>query len=279
MPSLLLNTIALDPNRWTAEKRPFFKLADLLPAVAAAGFGALEVWQYHLSTPDAAGVEALAERAGALGVTFPIVGMYPVLDAEGAERERAWSEVETVVRRAERVGARAVKMFAGRLGSNEADAAAVARSVAFTRDLVALAADHGLGVTAETHPNTLCDNVPATRRFLDAVADERLALCFQPFDFTSTKRAVADVRALAERVAHVHLQGRRAGEIVLLEEAEVDYAAVLRVLVENGFDGAVSIEFVKDCVVERPADFDLDAVLENARRDRAFVEAAVPGLG
>ena len=30
--SLLLNTIALDPNRWTAEKRPYVKLEDMLEA-------------------------------------------------------------------------------------------------------------------------------------------------------------------------------------------------------------------------------------------------------
>ena len=279
MPLLLLNTIALDPNRWAAEKQPFFELADLLPAVAGAGFTALEVWQYHLSTLDAAGVAALAERAGALGVTFPIVGTYPVLDAEGAERERAWAEVETVVRRADVLGARAVKVFAGRLGSDEADAAAFARSVVFARRLVALAGDYGLGVTAETHPDTLCDGVAATRRFLDAVDDERLALCYQPYDFTSTGRAVADFRALAEHTTHVHLQGRRDGHIVLLAEAEIDYAVFFSALEEDGFDGALSLEFVAGCVVERPAEFSLDAVLASARRDRAFVEAAVPGLG
>ena len=171
MPVLLLNTIALDPNRWTAEKQPYFRLEALLEPVAAAGFRALEVWQYHLSTLDDAGVRTLASRADALGVTFPIVGMYPKLDLDGEARMREWASAETLVQRAARCGAHSVKLFAGRLGSAEADAEAYARSVAFMQDLIAVADGHGLTVTAETHPDTLCDSVPATERFLDAVGD------------------------------------------------------------------------------------------------------------
>lgn len=278
MASLLLNTIALDPNRWTAEKQPYFELEALLAPVAAAGFRALEVWQYHLSTLDEAGVETLGDRARSLGVTFPVVGMYPMLDLDGEAQARERKAIHTLVQRAEGIGARAVKMFAGRLGSAEADATGTERSVAFTRELVALADEHGLGLTAETHPDTLCDSVPATRRFLGAVADERLHLCYQPFDFTSTERTVADYRALREHVVHVHLQGRRDDEMSLLEEADIDYGAFLRTLDADGFDGVLSIEFVKDCVVERPADFDLDRVLANARHDRVFVKAAMPSI-
>ena len=274
--SLLLNTIALDPNRWTAEKQPYFALEAILGLVAAAGFHALEVWQYHLSTLDGAAVEALGERTRSLKVTFPIVGMYPALDLEGEAEAREWAVVRALMQRAERLGARGVKVFAGRLGSADASAAAYRRSIAFARRLVALAGEHDLAVTAETHPDTLCDSVPATRRFLDAVADERLRLCYQPFDFASTERAVADYRALAERVTHVHLQGRRGGQISLLEEADIDYGAFLSTLEADGFSGDLSIEFVKGCVVDRPAAFSLDRVLAQAQRDRAFVEAAIP---
>jgi hypothetical protein len=46
---------------------------------------------------------------------------------------------------------------------------------------------------------------------------------------------------------------------------------------DSVFDGYLSIEFVRDCVVDSPEQFDLDTVLANAQRDRRFVES-VPGF-
>lgn len=273
MPELLLNTIALDPNRWTPEKVAHFDLVDLLPALAEAGFDALEVWQYHLSGLTDAQAAILGKRAHELGIMIPVVGLYPALHLEEEKREREWEQVEMLIARSAALGARVVKMFAGRLGSAEMDEEAFERSVTFARKMAEAAGAHGMTLTAETHPDTLCDSVPATRRLLDAVAAPNLRVCFQPYDFTSTEQTLADYRALREHVVHVHLQGRRADRISLLEEADLDYRTILGALAADGFDGVLCIEFVKGGIVERPEAMDVDLVLANARRDRAFVEA------
>lgn len=272
MPSILLNTIALDPNRWTAAKQPFTHLETVLDRVVASGFRQLEVWQYHLSTLDAAATDALVAEMRRLGVTAPIVGIYPALHLEGEARKRQWNELARTIERAQRLGATGVKMFAGRLGTADAGRDDIERSVVFARRLADLAGSHGMTLIAETHPDTLCDSVEATRLFLDAVGDDRLRICFQPFDFTRTDRTLSDYHALSERVVHIHLQGRRNEEMSLLEEADIDYDDVLTMVAMSGFDGALSIEFVKGCVVRYPGLFDLDRVLANAQRDRAFVE-------
>ena len=189
--------------------------------------------------------------------------------------------MEMLVARSAVLGARVVKMFAGRLGSDEVDEETFERSVGFAREMAEAAAAHGMTLTAETHPDTLCDGVPATRRFLDAVAAPNLRVCFQPFDFASTERTLADYRALRSSIVHVHLQGRRDDQIALLEEADLDYQAFFRALAAAGpgesgpaFEGYLCIEFVKGGIVERPEDIDLDLALANARRDRAFVAAS-----
>lgn len=279
MPDLLLNTVALEPNRWTPDKVPHFRLTDLLPDVAAAGFRRLEVWQHHLTHPADDDVAGLVETANALGVSMPIVGLYPTFHAEGAAREHAWAEVVRAVQRAQRVGARKLKVFAGSLGSDAVDAAAYDRSIGFARELVALAAEHGMSVTAETHPDTLCDSVEAACRFLADVAHPALRLCYQPFDLTSTRRAVADYEALAEHVTHLHLQGRRDDVFCLLEDADVDYRPLFAALRANGFEGELCIEFVADCVVPAPEAFDLGHVLGNAQRDRDWVADAAQTTG
>lgn len=271
MADLLLNTIALDPNRWTADKIPHYALADLLPAVAEAGFPDVEIWHYHLTHPSEAGVAALDERMQHLGLRAPVVGAYPVLHLEGEALYRERAAMHALMDRAHRLGARVVKCFAGRLGSDAVDEPAYARSVRFTRELAAYAGSLGLTLTAETHPDTLCDSVAACRRFLEAVEASNLHLCFQPFDFTDTAQAGADYEALRKHVIHVHLQGRANDRITLLEEADIDYRPVLQALADGGFDGYLCIEFVKGCVVDRPDAFDLDLVLANARRDRDFV--------
>ena len=44
MAHLLLNTLALDPNRWTPEKIAYYPLGALLVPIAEAGFGGVELW-------------------------------------------------------------------------------------------------------------------------------------------------------------------------------------------------------------------------------------------
>jgi sugar phosphate isomerase/epimerase len=276
---LLLNTIALDPNRWTAEKQPFYRLADLLPAMAESGFDALVVWQYHLSTLDAAGVRDLKQAAEERDIRFPIVGLYPVLDAAGAEVRRRQKLVEEFMDRAAALGARVVKIFAGRLGSAEIDESGYRRSVACARAIAGAAADRGLALTAETHPDTLCDTVEACFHFLHDVAAPKLGLCYQPFDFADTARAVADYDRLRAHITHAHLQGRAGDRMSLLEDADLDYRALFRALAAHGFAGYLCIEFVEGCVVERPEDFDLQQVLANAVRDRAFIRKLAAEVG
>ena len=89
---LLLNTLALDPHRWTPEKVGYYRLEALLEPIAEAGFHGVELWQYHLCRESKAEVQQLRTKAEALGVRFPVVGMYPQLHRDGTSRRKAWDE-------------------------------------------------------------------------------------------------------------------------------------------------------------------------------------------
>lgn len=269
--SLLLNTIALDPNRWTPAKQPYFQLVGLLPAFRRHSFQQLEVWQYHLTTLPEDGLDRLVERAQTLEITFPIVGLYPALHHEGVARVHEQRAMQTAIGRAARLGARTIKIFAGQLGSAAVDARAYTRSIAFAQRLASWAADFGMTVTAETHPDTLCDTVEATLQFLEDVAAPNVKLCFQPFDFTHTEQTLQDYASLQEHVVHVHLQGRCNDQMCLLQRADLDYTRLLRALAATNFRGDLCIEFVEGCVVADPQDFDPETVFMNAEKDRQFV--------
>ena len=126
-------------------------------------------------------------------------------------------------------------------------------------------------ITGETHADTLFDSLDACRAVLDAVGADNLKVCFQPYDLTDTGQALAQYHALREHVVHVHYQGRRSGDLALLEDADLDYDTLTRTLAAHDFEGYLCIELVKDCIVETPTAFDLERVLHQAQQDRDFV--------
>lgn len=271
---LLLNTIALDPNRWTPEKIPYYTLERLLPHIAGTDFDAVEVWQYHVSHATEAEVRGYRERGDDLGLAFPILGLYPQLHLKGDACQQEMDAVQRLLDYAGLLDARIVKIFPGILGSSATTEANYARSIDFMQEMARRAAAANLTITAETHENTLCDTRDACIRFLDDVDAENLKVCYQPYDFTDTVQAISDYESLAEHVIHVHYQGRKNDQMSLLKNADLDYIAITGALAAHGFDGYLCIEFVKDCVVPTPADFDLMHVLRNARRDYTFVQKA-----
>jgi len=275
---ILLNTIAVEPNRWTEGKVPYFKLADLVDEIAAAGFHSLEVWQNHVATLGPGGVESLKQRLADAGVSVPILGMYPIFHLEGAERDEELARCDAMFDLAEVFGARTLKIMPGRTPSAEMTPELWDRSVAFVREVIRRSEHSGVIIPFETHAGTVADDPDALLRFLEAVGSERLKVCWQPFDFQSTEKAIQLYEKLAPRVVHLHLQGRRGEEMALLEDSDIDYGEVLSHMFARGFDGYISIEFVADCVVDSPEQFDLGAVLANAQKDRRFIES-VPGFG
>ncbi len=269
---ILLNSIALDPNRWTAEKVPFNRLDELLEPIANSGFRGVEVWQHHISSLDDRAITELREQAENLGLDFPVLGIYPELHLGGTDGEDALAETLRLLDIAASLGANTVKMFVGTKASSDLTEMEEVNTMASLEMLAGAAEDRDLLLTGETHANTLFDSVEAAKMTLAEIEGQELEICFQPYDSVSTEQAIADYTALSGHVIHVHLQGRKGSKISLLEEADVDYERLLETLEINGFAGYLSIEFVKDCVVDHPEDFDIDRVLANAVADREFIE-------
>ena len=272
---LLLNTIALDPNRWTADKTPYYALDRLLPHIAGTDFKKLEVWQHHVSHASENDIHWYRQLADDLGLAFAILGLYPRLHLEGTARKQEMDAVQHLFDVAGVLGVRLIKIFPGNLGTDVVTDTEYDRSIGFMQEMARHAATADLTITCETHANTLCDTRDACLRFLREVDAENVKVCYQPYDFTDTAQAIADYEALAEHVIHVHYQGRKNDQMALLKNADLDYKAITSTLLAHGFEGDLCIEFVKDCVVPTPADFDLMHVLQNARRDYRFVKKAI----
>ena len=268
---LLLNSIALDPHRWTARKIPYYQLGELLRPVAEAGFSMLEVWQYHVSRESEAVIRELRKLGDSLGLSFPIIGIYPKLHLSGVERQREFDLFEKITGYAKILGADIVKIFAGAKGTDHLEEAEYNRSLEFLAGIVDTAEKNELLVTSEMHKKTLLDSLEAAQKLIRRINSSSFRICFQPLDFRSTDRAIRDYSVLAAHVRHVHYQGRHNGKMELLKNSDIDYAVFTRELIKRGFEGYISIEFVRGCVVENPEQFDLQVVLANARRDRNYI--------
>ena len=271
MPKLLLNTIALDPNRWTAGKEPFFSLSPLLHRSVAAGFHYFELWQYHLMHEPREVIEGLRNEAPDEGVLFPVAGLYPRLNVTGPARDRELESLDAVLERAALLDVPVVKMFVGDRGrgglrNEEYDDAVVTMSTLARR-----ADSRGMTVAGEIHENTLFETIPSAIKFIEDVGADNFRVCFQPLDFADTARTIDEFNIVRERVVHIHFQGRKGDAISLLREADIDYGVFIRALARTGYNGTMAIEFVRDCVVDNPVDFNLQLVLANAVRDRDYL--------
>jgi sugar phosphate isomerase/epimerase len=271
MPKLLLNTIALDPNRWTVDKKPFFPLSSLLQRAGDAGFRFFELWQYHLTHESREEIEKIRTEASDRGISFPVAGFYPRLSVTGRARDRELESVDAVLDRAARLDVQVVKMFVGDRGVGGLRDREYEEAVITMSALVQRAASHGMTVAGEIHENTLFETIPSAIRFMEDVGAENFRVCFQPLDFTDTLGTIDGFNAVRERVVHIHFQGRKGDAMSLLREADIDYALFMRTLARTGYGGTMAIEFVQDCVVNNPADFNLDLVLANAVQDRGYL--------
>lgn len=272
---LLLNTIMLEVNRWTADHPLTRPLVDLLEPVKRAGFDALEIWQYHISALSAAELDALKDRLDALAMRAVALGAYPLFHLQDGEATRMAAELNRLVDCAATLGATTFKIFPGRVASADADPATRSLSVQRLKELADRLADRDMQLTMETHGNTLCDTEESTQRLLDELGDRpHVGLCFQPYTDQDTDAAIAMFDRLRPSVDHVHLQNRRQSdrEATLLKEGDwTDYSRFLPHVRDSGFDALLCLEFTAGLFPSAGREFDPQAVIDNAVQDRDFV--------
>jgi sugar phosphate isomerase/epimerase len=275
----ILASIALEPSRWTGFKDPKMDLIDLLPLIRAAGFAKVEVWQWHITTRSLNAVRAIREKGDELGVSFPYIGVYPwfVLDgADGREQERMRADV---LDKAEILGTKTFKIM---LGAGLKGGDATPEQVRLTAERFGAwyreAKARGIGMCAELHGGTMFDPVEAGIAFMEQYPELDFTICYQPYDFTDTEKAMALADRFAGRITHIHLQApqapARGGMYDLLEDSTLDYRRLLPHILQANPGATMTLEFVKDCIQhDRP--FDVAPILANAGRDAEFVERVV----
>ena len=271
--NICLSTIALEPNRWGGTrlpKRP--QLERMIPLIAKGGVDAIEIWEGHALMEDAAGIRRCAELARGEGLQVPAIGAYLDFSLRGAALEMQRYKMSFLIDAAKQFGSTIIKYFAGPRPWKSADDEYKKVAVGYLNELCRLGEEAGVLMAAEMHGGTVTDCLEGAQWWMKQSRSPAHRLLFQPYG-TDTQEAVEHFKVVAPHVCYIHVQGVRDKQYMLLENAELDFAAVMRTAKQCGFDGWVCIEFVADCTLPE-AEFDDQLVLRNTLKDKGFLMRA-----
>lgn len=237
-------TIAFQANKWGRDRRVETPLEDILPILAEAGYDAAELWGPHVGELSDENLDAVREQMERLGLAAALVS--PYFDFTTSE-ERAAASIELgreTIEQARRLGARGVRCFTGKTGSDEATEAQWARAVDALRTLADAAGDDLL-LVLETHGHNLMDTVDSSLELLGRADRGNVGLIYQPTTF-GPDGCLDAMERLGPHIRHVHASNRRDGQRAFLDEGDIDYGKVFAGLERLGFDGYVSVEWMGD---------------------------------
>jgi L-ribulose-5-phosphate 3-epimerase len=121
------------------------------------------------------------------------------------------------------------------------------RFFANMRQIVPVARENGVRIALETHGG-LTGTAADCRRTLERLGSEQVGINYDTANVIYYRgvRPEEDVRAIADRVIHVHLKDKRGGRLVEdfppLGQGTIDFRAVLAVLREADYRGPISAE-------------------------------------
>ena len=230
--------------------------AQIIALVQQAGLTGIE-WGGDIHVPHGDFVRAREVRQRTLdaGLTVAAYGSYYKLNKSEADGLRFESVLETAVA----LGAPTIRVWAGALGSAQADAASRAAVVADAQRIAGLAQAAGVTVSSEYHARSLTDTNTSAQTFLTEIQHPNFFTFWQPHNGAPVETNLTGLRAILPRLTQVHCfhwlppeHERRP----LAEGADVwrQYFAVVKA---SGRDHCALLEFVAG---DEPANFLRDAV-------------------
>lgn len=172
----------------------------VIEATVAAGLDSIE-WgtgeDEHVTLGNDAAAARIGERTRTAGLAVASLGGYyrcgdnetiePLLDAAGA------------------IGAPRVRVWAGAVGSADADETERARIIARLQDAVDQASSRGIELALEYHGRTLTDTADSARALLESVDRPQLSSYWQPTQGAADDAALAELDVVAPWVSTLHV--------------------------------------------------------------------------
>jgi 3-dehydroshikimate dehydratase len=175
---------------------------DVVQLAGLAGLTGVE-WggDVHVPVGDLAAAGLTAARTADAGLRVACYGSYYRLGERPAEPGLA----ATVVRTAATLGAPLIRVWAGRIGSADADAEHRDRVVADAKELAEAAAGEGIEIAYEYHRSTLTDTRASAARLLEQLDLPNVGTLWQPEPTRDAAENLADLTDVLPRLRNVHV--------------------------------------------------------------------------
>jgi 3-dehydroshikimate dehydratase len=176
--------------------------AQIIALAAEAGLRSIE-WggDVHVPHGDLTAAQRVAGLTGDAGLEVSAYGSY----YRAAGQQSTGVDFESVCKTAVAVGAPIIRVWAGAVGSSQADLA-VRRAVREDlQNACDKAATDGIEVSLEFHGGTLADTSEAAIRLVDEVARPNLSTYWQPPNGVETAECVRGLQSMLRHVRNVHV--------------------------------------------------------------------------
>ncbi|MBX3051425.1 MAG: TIM barrel protein [Caldilineaceae bacterium] len=228
---------------------------QVVDLIVQAGLDAIE-WGGDVHAPhgDVAKAQEVAQMTADAGLAMPTYGSYYRVG------HRADVPFSDVLVSAVTLGTPAIRVWAGKVGSAEADAAYWNAVIADSQRIVDLAATEGIAIAYEFHGNTLTDSAESARRLLEAVDRPTLRSLWQPPKGATVEENRAGIDTIAPWLSHIHAFSWRMEEGQTIRLPLADYTNAWKEYLARidalGGERYVLLEFVRN---DDPAQFLADA--------------------
>lgn len=214
--------------------------ADVIEVSRKAGLRCIE-WgaDVHAPPSDLAQVARVRDLTAAGGLRVASYGSYWRAGVSPL------SDLAPILTAATTLGAPRIRLWAGQIGTNEADPSTWQAVAGALRQACRMARDHDVELALEFHPNTLTDSVESTLDLLDRVDDESLRTYWQPRLDEETGPSTEGLRRLMPALSGIHVFSWWPGDHRLRLHERTDlWSAVAGVLGEEGRACDLLLEFV-----------------------------------
>ena len=224
---------------------------EIIALAVKAGLECIE-WggDIHVPPGKIENAVSVGERTCAAGLSVACYGSYCRLTDEES------GMFESVVRTAKALGAPLIRVWAGKLGSEEAGAEYREMIVRNAQKIVDLAAAESISVAFEYHGGTLTDDAQSAKNLLESVNRENIGTLWQPPVNMSAEECVDSIRAVESWIRNIHTFSWRGTERLPLSAGEEKWRMCLDEIRRLPGERSMLLEFVRE---DDPAQLTEDA--------------------
>lgn len=199
----------------------------------------------HVRPGELKKAESVATLTKDAGLEVVSYGSYYRLGVQGQE-----ISFETILETAVQLSAPAIRVWAGKTGSDQATEDNWAAVIEDAKRIGNLAAEQGIHINLEYHNKTLTDTVNSSIRLMREINHANVSLYWQPALFETVEERVQSIIEIKPWLTHVHVfhWELKFGDWIKhpFSKGVSDWEKYLRKLEKNNGSRYLMMEFVKD---------------------------------